>query len=63
MAEEHDIYQFLTLSQPYDTIIQKVISYKIEQIFVFELSLVSLKLSTHHLQNEQNISHLGIYLF
>ena len=42
-------HEFLKLS--YNAIIQKIFSYKIEPEFLFELSLISLKLSTHNLQN------------
>ena len=36
-------HEFLKLSYLYDTIIQKVISYKFEPDFMFEVSLISLK--------------------
>ena len=36
-------HEFLKLSKLYNAIIQKVMSYKIEQEFLFELSLISLK--------------------
>ena len=45
-------HEFLKLSKLYNAIIQKVMSNKIEQEFLFELSLISLKLSTHNFQNE-----------
>ena len=36
-------YEFLKLSKLYNAIIQKVMSYKIEQEFLFELSWISFK--------------------
>ena len=36
-------HEFLKLSKLYNAIIQKVMSYKTEQEFLFELSLISLK--------------------
>ena len=35
-------HEFLKLSKLYNVIIQEVMSYKIEQEFLFELSLISL---------------------
>ena len=40
---KNNSHEFLNLSWLYDDIIQKVISYKIEQELLFELSLISLK--------------------
>ena len=36
-------HEFLKLSKLYNEIIQKIMSYKLEQEFLFELSLISLK--------------------
>ena len=47
---KYDSHEFIKLSELYDAIIQKVISYKVEPEFVFESSLIPLKTSTPKLQ-------------
>ena len=42
-SREYHSHGFIKSSKLYNAIIQKVISYKIEQEFLFELSLISLK--------------------
>ena len=56
-------HEFLRLSKLYNAIIQKVMSYKIEQEFLFELSLISLKTidTSFSKRTFKIMSHFKIY--
>ena len=63
ILREYHSHEFLKLSKLYNTIIQKVVSYKIAQEFLFELSLISLKNYRHIIFKTDSQNHVPFKIF